>query len=115
MSEELCEQESLCRFENIIPRNPNDWFGDVVLYNAYVQVFFNVAFGTGDNLDADDINNGYDDYIMVEMYKLDGTDVEEIDGGQIMLTKLVADMTHEEFKQAVLDFWGIDKERAKEL
>ena len=87
----------------------------IKLYVPDMQELILAVEGTGDNLLAEDEEQGYVDYIMVEMYKLDGTDVEETDGGQIMLTKLVADMNHEEFKQAVLDFWGIDKEKVKEL
>lgn len=87
----------------------------IKLYVPDTQELILAVEGTGDNLLAEDEEQGYVDYIMVEMYKLEDTDVEEIDGGQIMLTKLVADMTHKEFKQAVLDFWDIDKERVKEL
>lgn len=91
---------------------------EIKLYMPESQELILAVEGTGDNLTEEDQAEGYVDYIMVEMYKLDGTDVESTDGGQIMLTKLVADMTHEEFKQAVLDFWGYGKqgfEAVKEL
>lgn len=62
------ERESLEHFKRIVPRNPRDWYGCVVLYSTWNDSFFNVAFGTGDNLDGDDMDQGFDDYIMVEQY-----------------------------------------------
>lgn len=102
------ESESFVRFREIVPRNPFDWEGTVVLYSVESVSLFNVAFGTGDNLDSDDIADGFDDYIMVEQYQLDGTrdledilkdirengwieddldGIREIDGGQLLLKR----------------------------
>lgn len=108
MSVELQEFDSYEHFKRIVPRNPRDWEGSVVIYSAINQTFFNIAFGTGDNLDRDDIDKGYDDYIMVDQFRLDGTfgfgdvinnikhagyvegemaGVEEVDGGQWLLRR----------------------------
>lgn len=108
MSKELHEQESFERFKEIIPRNPYDWEGSVVLYSAWTESFFNVAFGTGGNLDGDDIDDGIDDYIMVELYAQTGEvplkdiicrakntgyidsdtpGLREYDGGQLLLRR----------------------------
>lgn len=71
--------------------------------------------GTGDNLLHEDEEEGYVDYIMTELFVIQDTTIEAEDGGQIMLTKLVADMTQEEFEQAVLDYYGIDRDKALTL
>lgn len=67
------DMESFERFKDVVPRNKSDWEGGIVLYGAASEEFFNISFGSGDNLDADDIDAGFDDYIMVERYELDGT------------------------------------------
>lgn len=50
-------------------RNNIDYEGCVVFYLATKDVFLKVAWGTGDNLDQSDVEEGYDDYIMVESYQ----------------------------------------------
>lgn len=106
MSIELQEFESYEHFKNIIPRNPHDWEGSVVLYSALSGRFFNVAFGAGDNLDYNDLDEGFDDYIMVEQYVLTGSmedvvrqakesgyvdsctkGLADVDGGQLLLRR----------------------------
>lgn len=67
------DRKSFELFKDIVQKNKFDWEGGVVLYDAASENFFNVAFGSGENLDADDIDAGFDDYIMVERYELDGT------------------------------------------
>ena len=66
------EDESFAAFKDIVPRNPNQWFGGIVLYSSSTESFFEISFGTGDNLDGDDMDNGFDDYIMVDRYAMDG-------------------------------------------
>lgn len=108
MSVELQEPNSYAHFKRIIPRNSNDWQGSVVLYSAINETFFNVAFGTGDNLTDEDTDEGYDDYIMVEQYEMNGyrtfgeivgeakmigeisdgtVGLKEVDGGQLLLRR----------------------------
>lgn len=102
------EKESFERFKDVVPKNRDEWYGSVVMYDASTRAFFNIAFGCGDNLDDGDVNEGYDDYIMVERYsvkkghtfddvvisaKSDGSidsDTEgviEEDGGQLLLKR----------------------------
>lgn len=102
------EKEAFERFKDIVPKNRDEWYGSVVMYDASIGMFFNIAFGCGDNLDDGDFNEGYDDYIMVERYsvtqghtfdevvisaKEDGSidsDTEgvfEEDGGQLLLKR----------------------------
>lgn len=66
--------------------------------------------GTGDNLTPEDEAQGYVDYIMSSVYGQEGDQLEEYDGGQILTTKLVQDMTELEFAKTVLEFWGAEKE-----
>ena len=66
----MCEHESLDFFKRIVPRNPYDWEGSVVLYSVFTRSFFAIAFGSGGNLDGDDMDNGFNDYIMADQYEL---------------------------------------------
>lgn len=122
------DMESFERFKGIVPKNKYDWEGGVVLYDAASEEFFNIAFGSGGNLDADDTDAGFDDYIMVERYELDGTKgsafvvvdavdkgfvddttegLREVDGGQILLKrKEWTDGDIRRFITEALDFVG---------
>lgn len=82
------------------------------IYIADQEEFILAVEGTGDNLLPEDEEEGYKDYIMATIYKVDGYEFEQLDSPQIMLTKLVDDMSQEEFEQAVLDYWGISKDKA---
>lgn len=108
MSVELQEPNSYAHFTRLVPRNPIDWEGSVVLYSTINETFFNIAFGTGDNLTDEDTDEGYDDYLMVEQYEMDGyrtfgeivgeakmkgeisydtVGLKEVDGGQMLLRR----------------------------
>lgn len=99
---------SFVRFKDVVPKNKIEWQGSVVMYDAEADEFFNIAFGDGGNLDSDDVDAGFDDYIMVERYELDGTKwsawiivdaidkgyvddstegLREVDGGQLLLKR----------------------------
>lgn len=82
------------------------------IYIADQEEFILAVEGTGDNLLPEDEEEGYKDYIMATIYRVDGYEFEQLDSPQIMLTKLVEDMSQEEFEQAVLYYFGIDKEKA---
>jgi len=102
------EDISMRAFGSIVPRNLDDWFGNVCLYDAGSKKVYQITFGSGDNLTEEDIHEGYDDYIMVERYGLDGDaaledilselkenggyadmvhGLEEEDGGQMLLKR----------------------------
>lgn len=85
------------------------------IYIDDTDEFILAVEGTGDNLLDEDEAEGYVDYIMAGLYVADGYEFELRDDPQIMLKKLVQDMTQEEFEQAVLDYWGIDRKRVKIL
>lgn len=48
--------------------------------------------GTGDNLLDEDMAQGYKDYVYIDTYIFDGEDIEQYDGGQIMLTEWFTDV-----------------------
>lgn len=62
------EHESLEFFKRIVPRNPHDWEGCVVLYSTWNGVFYQIAFGTGGNLSDEDLDHGFNDYIIVTQH-----------------------------------------------
>lgn len=131
------DKESFDRFKSIVPKNKFEWEGGIVLYDAASENFFNIAFGSGDNLDADDIDDGFDDYIMVERYELDGTlgstyvvtdaldkgyvddstpGLREVDGGQLLLKrKEWTDGDIRRFITEALDFVGYGAASIDEL
>lgn len=71
-----------------------------------------VQEGSGDNLDAQDIADGYVDYWMSSIYETrafteDGERVEPIDSGQILTSKLIADMEEEEVLKHIFEYWEV--------
>lgn len=93
MSEKLQEFDSYDHFKRIVPRNPRDWFGSVVVYSTVNSSFFNIAFGTGDNLDGDDIDEGFNDYIMVDQFETNGEEKLEDILDHVMRTGYVDEYT----------------------
>ena len=131
------DSKSFEMFKDIVPKNKYDWEGGIVLYDAASEEFFNISFGSGDNLDADDIDEGFDDYIMVERYELDGTlgsayvvtdavdkgyvddstpGLREVDGGQLLLKrKEWTDGDIRRFITEALDFVGYGADKVENL
>ena len=68
---------------------------DILIWNKEIG-FIKISEGTGDNLLREDIEEGYVDYMMIDGYSYDGSDLVEdydiIDGGQAMLTEYYQDM-----------------------
>lgn len=63
----------------------------ILLWNKDIG-FVRVAEGNGSNLTAEDEDEGYKDYVMVDFIEFDGYDFKETDGAQVMLTKLYNEM-----------------------
>ena len=80
----------------------------VKLYFPETEEFILAVEGTGDNLLDGDIAQGYKDYIMATIYRAEGSEFVELDGGQIMSKKLISDMTDDEFVAKVLRYWYRD-------
>lgn len=81
--------------------------------DGWKPTFIKMSEGTGDNLWQEDIDEGFVDYIMYDTYEVGVEDWEfefkEDDGGMILLEKLCADMTMEEFIKRTLDFIYFDE------
>ena len=66
-------------------------FDTIHIYVSDTKQLIRISEGTGDNLLEEDIKAGYVDYIYYEQYEL-GPDIREVDGGQVMLTKLFREL-----------------------
>lgn len=69
-----------------------------------------IVEGTGDNLTDEDIKDGYIDYVMTSVYRVDGEDIVLEDGGQMLSRTPIADLEEDELVRRVLDFWGFEEE-----
>ena len=69
-----------------------------------------IVEGTGDNLTDEDIKDGYIDYVMTSVYRVDGEDIVLEDGGQMLSQTPIADLEEEELVERVLDYWGLGGE-----
>lgn len=64
---------------------------EIMIYVKKKKLFLYVAEGTGDNLWQEDMDEGYVDYLYIEVYKMDGTEMSEVDGGELLLKEYVKD------------------------
>ncbi len=71
----------------------------VTIYVPSQNQILQIAEGSGDNLSAEDMENGIVDYIYYSQYKLDDL-TEEYDGGQIDKTEMVRD-TYSSLTEAI--------------
>lgn len=78
----------------------------MLLFIKDADVLITAVEGTGDNLTIEDEEAGYKDYIMTNIYKRDGYEFEEKDGGQLLLTELYADLEQHEIIDKLLHYWG---------
>ena len=65
-------------------------FDPIYIYVPAVKQIIKIAEGSGDNLNEEDIESGYVDYVYYEQYVMDPY-MRETDGGMIMLTELFQD------------------------
>ena len=65
-------------------------YSDIFIFVPEMRQVILIAEGDGSNLLAEDIENGYVDYIYYEQYEL-GVDMPEVDGGQILLGEMLRD------------------------
>lgn len=61
-------------------------FDPIYIYVPEVRQIIKISEGSGDNLNDEDIEAGYVDYIYYEQYVMDPL-MRETDGGMIMLTE----------------------------
>ena len=69
-----------------------------------------IVEGTGDNLTDEDIKDGYTDYVMTSVYRVDGEDIVLEDSGQMLSQTLIADLEEDELVRRVLNYWGLGEE-----
>ena len=62
-------------------------FDPIYIYVPEVRQIVKISEGSGDNLNEEDIDLGYVDYVYYEQYVMDPY-MRETDGGMIMLTEL---------------------------
>lgn len=60
-------------------------FKEITIYLQEYKKFVRIAEGDGSNLSDEDQNLGYEDYVMIYVYEYNQGDLEEINGGQMML------------------------------
>lgn len=69
-----------------------------------------IVEGTGDNLTDEDIKDGYTDYVMTSIYRVEGEDIVLEDGGQMLSQTAIEDLEEDELVRRVLDYWGLGEE-----
>ena len=65
-------------------------YRDLFIFVPEMGQIIRIAEGNGSNLLAEDIENGYMDYIYYDQYELEG-DITEVGGGQILLIEPLRD------------------------
>lgn len=79
-------------------------------YNSLITA----QVGTGDNLTAEDIKEGFKDYWLSSVYTTDGEDITLLDSGQILTSTPITEiingaevqtMDEGEALQRVLEYW----------
>lgn len=69
-----------------------------------------IVEGSGDNLSEEDIKDGYVDYVMTSIYKVDGEDIVLEDAGQMLSQTPIEDLEEDELVSRVLDYWSLGGE-----
>lgn len=69
-----------------------------------------IVAGAGDNLTDEDIKEGYIDYVMTSIYRVEGEDIVLEDGGQMLSQTPIEDLEEEDLVNRVLDYWGLGGE-----
>ena len=66
--------------------------------------------GSGDNLDKQDIEDGFVDYVLTSIYRVEGEDLILEDSGQMLSMTPIEDLEEDELVRRVLDYWGLGEE-----
>lgn len=69
-----------------------------------------IVEGTGDNLTDEDIKDGYIDYVMTSIYRVEGEEIILEDGGQMLSQTPIEDLEEDELVRRVLDYWDLGGE-----
>ncbi len=77
------------------------------------KIVYEIEEGTGDNLDSEDIEQGYVDYIYYSVYSSEedyDNGKEEFDGGMVLLKQYYVDLSEDEIVKRVEDMEGVKLE-----
>ena len=66
---------------------------EILIWNEDMG-FYKINEGNGQNLDSDDVDNGYVDYIMFSHFEYNGEFFNEVNEEQIMLTEEFKEQFH---------------------
>lgn len=69
-----------------------------------------IVEGAGDNLTDEDIKDGFVDYVMTSIYRVDGEDIVLEDSGQMLSKTPIEDLEEDELVRRVLDYWVLGEE-----
>lgn len=69
-----------------------------------------IVEGTGDNLTEEDLKDGFVDYVMTNIYRVEDDEIVLEDGGQMLSMTPIAELEEEELVKRVLDYWGLGDE-----
>ena len=69
-----------------------------------------IVEGTGDNLTEEDLKDGFVDYVMTSIYRVEDDEIMLEDGGQMLSMTPIAELEEEELVKRVLDYWGLGDE-----
>lgn len=69
-----------------------------------------IVEGTGDNLTEEDLKDGFVDYVMTSIYRVEDEEIILEDGGQMLSMTPIAELEEEELVKRVLDYWGLGDE-----
>ena len=86
----------------------------MLIITKNTEKLITIVEGTGDNLTAEDIKDGFNNYWMSSIYERDGEDIKLIDSGQILTGTPIADMEEEEMLKRIFDYWEVGDPESRE-
>ena len=81
-------------------------FDDIYLYVPMTQEVFVIAEGSGDNLDNEDYENGYVDYVYYDIHDAKASGLPEKDGGMLLTTEYVREK-YSALSEAIEDVFNL--------
>lgn len=87
----------------------------MIIYLHNTKRIITAVEGTGDNLLAEDIADGFKDYFLTSIYQQDGEELNLIDSGQLLLGLYISELPLEEQKERLLDYWEAKDEPSTQL
>lgn len=82
----------------------------MLIITKETEKLITIVEGTGDNLTKNDIEEGYTDYVMTSVYKVDGEDITLEDSGQMLSAEPINELEEDEVVRRVLDYWELGEE-----